>query len=150
MFILNLRRMFPSRHTPESFNIFPFSHAPCLWSLIPLLMSYSTFIASHTTPPPLLSLVPLPLSPNSKAMQDPPSSPVNGKHLQVEQIWNHTSDAAVVTLAEASRRLHLNRACHLHLLSLLHCNQTFTLRTLDATSASIASDPTLTSVVEEV
>jgi hypothetical protein len=63
MFILNLRRMFPSRHAPESFNVFPFSHAPCLWSLIPLLMSYGNLycLPHHPTTSPFTGS-PSPLS----------------------------------------------------------------------------------------
>jgi alpha-1,4-galacturonosyltransferase len=94
-------------------------------------------------------VVSLPLSPNTEAMQDPLSLPVNGKHFRVEQIRNHAPDVAAMALVEASHCLHLDRAGYLHLLSSLHRNLTFTLCTLGAASASAASDSALASTGEE-
>ncbi|KAM0840649.1 hypothetical protein ACQ4PT_059520 [Festuca glaucescens] len=60
------------------------------------------------------------------------SAAVNGDRLRAEQIRKQASDAAAsaAALAAASRRLHLDRARHLRLLSSLHRNLTATLRDL--------------------
>nr|CAB3446637.1 unnamed protein product [Digitaria exilis] len=65
------------------------------------------------------------------------SAAVNGDRLRAEQIRKQASDAAAsaAALAAASRRLHLDRARHLRLLSSLHRNLTNTLRAL-----SLAAD----------
>uniref|UniRef100_A0A0D9VG65 Hexosyltransferase n=1 Tax=Leersia perrieri TaxID=77586 RepID=A0A0D9VG65_9ORYZ len=65
------------------------------------------------------------------------SAAVNGDRLRAEQIRKQASDAAAsaAALAAASRRLHLDRARHLRLLSSLHRNLTSTLRDLAANSA---------------
>jgi alpha-1,4-galacturonosyltransferase len=79
------------------------------------------------------------------------SAAVNGDRLRAEQIRKQASDAAATAaaLAAASRRLHLDRARHLRLLSSLHRNLTVTLRALGAASASAASEPASASVAEE-
>jgi alpha-1,4-galacturonosyltransferase len=72
------------------------------------------------------------------------SAAVNGDRLRAEQIRKQASDAAAsaAALAAASRRLHLDRARHLRLLSSLHRNLTNTLRALSlAADAATASDP---------
>jgi alpha-1,4-galacturonosyltransferase len=71
------------------------------------------------------------------------SAAVNGDRLRAEQIRKQASDAAAsaAALAAASRRLHLDRARHLRLLSSLHRNLTNTLRALSI-AADSASDPT--------
>jgi alpha-1,4-galacturonosyltransferase len=73
------------------------------------------------------------------------SAAVNGDRLRAEQIRKQASDAAAsaAAFAAASRRLHLDRARHLRLLSSLHRNLTNTLRSLSlaADSDPSASDP---------
>jgi len=73
------------------------------------------------------------------------SAAVNGNRLRAEQIRKQASDAAAsaAALAAASRRLHLDRARHLRLLSSLHRNLTNTLRALSlaADADPAASDP---------
>uniref|UniRef100_A0A0E0CKV1 Hexosyltransferase n=1 Tax=Oryza meridionalis TaxID=40149 RepID=A0A0E0CKV1_9ORYZ len=66
---------------------------------------------------------------------------VNGDRLRAEQIRKQAKDAAAsaVALAAASRRLHLDRARHLRLLSSLHRNLTATLRDLSAAASASAS-----------
>ncbi|KAI4966688.1 hypothetical protein ZWY2020_037171 [Hordeum vulgare] len=66
------------------------------------------------------------------------SAAVNGDRLRAEQIRKQASDAAAsaAALAAASRRLHLDRARHLRLLSSLHRNLTATLQDLGAVAAS--------------
>ncbi|KAG8070733.1 hypothetical protein GUJ93_ZPchr0006g44475 [Zizania palustris] len=72
---------------------------------------------------------------------------VNGDRLRAEQIRKQASDAAASAgaLAAASRRLHLDRARHLRLLSSLHRNLTATLRELaaaaSASESASVSDP---------
>ncbi|KAK1679350.1 hypothetical protein QYE76_040198 [Lolium multiflorum] len=70
------------------------------------------------------------------------SAAVTGDRLRAEQIRKQASDAAAsaAALAAASRRLHLDRARHLRLLSSLHRNLTATLRDL-ASASSSAPDP---------
>jgi alpha-1,4-galacturonosyltransferase len=80
------------------------------------------------------------------------SAAVNGDRLRAEQIRKQASDAAATaaTFAAASRRLHLDRARHLRILSSLHRNLTATLRALGAASAAAAdSDPASASAAEE-
>jgi len=73
------------------------------------------------------------------------STAMNGDRLRAEQIRKQASDAAAsaAALAAASRRLHLDRARHLRLLSSLHRNLTNTLRALSlaADADPAASDP---------
>jgi len=73
------------------------------------------------------------------------STAMNGDRLRAEQIRKQASDAAAsaAALAAASRRLHLDRARHLRLLSSLHRNLTNTLRALSlaADADPSASDP---------
>ncbi|BAS78789.1 galacturonosyltransferase 8 [Oryza sativa Japonica Group] len=66
---------------------------------------------------------------------------VNGDRLRAEQIRKQAKDAAAsaAALAAASRRLHLDRARHLRLLSSLHRNLTATLRDLSAAASASAS-----------
>jgi alpha-1,4-galacturonosyltransferase len=75
------------------------------------------------------------------------SAAVNGDRLRAEQIRKQASDAAAsaAALAAASRRLHLDRARHLRLLSSLHRNLTNTLRALSV-AADFASDPSSANV----
>ncbi|CAO2045852.1 unnamed protein product [Urochloa humidicola] len=70
------------------------------------------------------------------------SAAVNGDRLRAEQIRKQASDAAAsaAALAAASRRLHLDRARHLRLLSSLHRNLTNTLRALSL-AADASPDP---------
>lgn len=82
------------------------------------------------------------------------SAAVNGDRLRAEQIRKQASDAAAsaAALAAASRRLHLDRARHLRLLSSLHRNLTATLRELGTASsaaASASSDPASASAADE-
>ena len=69
------------------------------------------------------------------------SAAVNGDRLRAEQIRKQASDAAAsaAALAAASRRLHLDRARHLRLLSSLHRNLTNTLRALSIAADSASS-----------
>lgn len=68
------------------------------------------------------------------------SAAVNGDRIRAEQIRKQASDAAAsaAALAAASRRLHLDRARHLRLLSSLHRNLTNTLRSLSIAAESAA------------
>jgi hypothetical protein len=50
---------------------------------------------------------------------------------------------------DCHRRLHLDHACHLHLLSSLHRSLTFTLRMLSAASVSATSDLVLALAAKE-
>jgi alpha-1,4-galacturonosyltransferase len=71
------------------------------------------------------------------------SAAVNGDRLRAEQIRKQASDAAAsaAALAAASRRLHLDRARHLRLLSSLHRNLTATLRDLAAAADASLPEP---------